>query len=273
MKQAKSIYLGGEIVSADDCDYQSYKFLGLICPYCSEAVFLRSGSIRETTLRNKKQSTQIVQPSFAHYKGSLTSMECENRATTKEGRERIKAIIIESRNQRLELFNKRLWDLIKSDRNIREKKISNIVKSFIDNRELQVLALQTRRYWAEILPRIYEIFDSMREVNDFTASHSLMGSPLKTAEDMAEEKAAFEGYFGTVSKQFHYTVCTEVADFLTTHTSGHAFYWLTRAAIYQMVCLGQKDSTRDPYYICLSIASVIFGTHWLTIIQREFNPD
>jgi hypothetical protein len=268
VKECKSMYLGGAIVSAADCDYQSSKKLGLICPYCSEAVFLRSGSVRETTLRNKQKATQTINPAFAHYKGSLTSMDCENRATTKEGKERIRAIIIESHNQRLELFNRRLWDLIKNDRNIREKKILRRVKSCLTNQELNALSIQARQEWSEILPRIYDTFNYLRQLNSLDGIYARYAGILSD-EEFEEEKATFLNYFGRVSAQFHYTICTEIADFLTTHTSGHAFYWLVKAAINVMLVTGITAHIRDPYYICTTIAGLIYGTHWITIVNRE----
>jgi phage-related protein len=268
MKESKSLYLGGAIVFAADCDYQSSKKLGLICPYCSEAVFLRSGSVRETTLRNKQKATQTINPTFAHYNGSLTSMECENRATTKEGKERIRAIIIESHNQRLELFNKRLWDLIKNDRNIREKKLLRRIKTCLTHQELNSLFIQSRQEWWEILPRIYETFDYLRQLKSPDDAYAGCAGIL-SGEEFEEEKATFLNYFGRVSAQFHYAICTEIADFLSTHTAGHAFYWLVKAAINVMLATGMSAHVRDPYYICTTIAGLIYGTHWITIVNRE----
>lgn len=47
MKYAISMYLAGTIVKSQDCDYESYRDLGLKCPYCSESVFLRRGTLRD----------------------------------------------------------------------------------------------------------------------------------------------------------------------------------------------------------------------------------
>lgn len=40
MQQAVSMFLGGEIINAKDCNHTSNKELGLICPICKKAVFL-----------------------------------------------------------------------------------------------------------------------------------------------------------------------------------------------------------------------------------------
>ncbi|MDJ0689039.1 MAG: hypothetical protein QNJ41_11055 [Xenococcaceae cyanobacterium MO_188.B32] len=62
MRLARSMYLGGTIVSATECDFEDYKRLGLTCPICRQAVYLRSGSIRQQTLRNKKTIEQKIEP-------------------------------------------------------------------------------------------------------------------------------------------------------------------------------------------------------------------
>jgi len=62
MKYAKSMYFGGDIVFADECNYQSAQKLGLKCPFCDSAVFLRSESVR-----NVKGKLQLISPYFAHY--------------------------------------------------------------------------------------------------------------------------------------------------------------------------------------------------------------
>lgn len=46
MEFAKSITLGGDIVYAKDASYKSYTELKLVCVYCGEPVFLKSGYYR-----------------------------------------------------------------------------------------------------------------------------------------------------------------------------------------------------------------------------------
>ena len=88
MFEAKSIYLGGSIVESLDCDYNSYKELGLTCPFCNSAVHLRKGSTRTIEKSGKIYSTR---PYFSHYsvnnEDGLLLNECERRVQTKEGRE------------------------------------------------------------------------------------------------------------------------------------------------------------------------------------------
>ena len=85
MKAAKSMYFGGDIVSAEECDYNSYERLGLKCPFCDHPVFLRAGSSRKN-----KGVEQTVVTCFAHFKGtSVFELNCEVRFKTTVGREKI----------------------------------------------------------------------------------------------------------------------------------------------------------------------------------------
>lgn len=55
METAKSIYLGGRKINANDPQLRKYSYreLGLTCPYCNEPVYLRAGTVNR--------------PHFAHY--------------------------------------------------------------------------------------------------------------------------------------------------------------------------------------------------------------
>ena len=96
MLKAKSMYFGGEIINASECDYATSRNLGLICPFCNSAVFIRSESVRQ---RNGK--IQLVRPYFAHYPGgSETNWDCDKRLHTNQGREQIEKLKIQARDQR-----------------------------------------------------------------------------------------------------------------------------------------------------------------------------
>lgn len=272
MKQAKSMYLGGEIVRAIDCDFSSSKNLGIVCPYCSEAVFLRSGGMRDQTLRNGQKKTQIVNPYFAHYAGgSYNAFECENRSMSAEGRERLRTIAIEARNQRLDLYNRRLWEMFKNDRNIREKRIAAVCRKHFKNpRELEVVSIAARRYWGKILPRVYEFMEmTIEKDRGLEWDEGLKGAIERS--DWERQRDRNIDYYGEVGLKYHRAVCKEIADFLSTRTGGHAFYWLSRHAVY-ILSLGGADSflkKLDDYHLCLTIASQIAIAHWIEQINLE----
>jgi hypothetical protein len=51
MLEARAIYRAGNLVNAGDCDYESFKELGLICPFCDEPVFVVKSPHKNILLR------------------------------------------------------------------------------------------------------------------------------------------------------------------------------------------------------------------------------
>jgi hypothetical protein len=275
MKKAKSLYLSGELIEADQCDYSSSRELGLVCPFCSEAVFLRAGSFRDTTLRNGKKVTQIINANFAHYPGSFLGFDCELRANSKEGKEKLAQLIVESKNQRLKLFNQRFWELFKQDRNLREKKLIVVIKRYFPNlKEVEALSIKSRMQWRSTLSIIYGFLQETAEFFDTISSKEIQSNLRISIQTIEEEKTVNKMYFDSISKQYHYQICTEIVDFLATNTAGLAFYHLTKVAIATMI-LSTPDSKelenliKDPHYICMAIAGQIYGTHWIKILKDE----
>ncbi len=107
MKYAKSMYRGGFIVDVIGCDYGSSKLLGLVCPFCSQAVFVRKQT--QVTVQGK---THYRRSLFAHYPSQGT--ECEIKSKTVEGRKILESIRSESRNQRLSIYCERLSSFLLS---------------------------------------------------------------------------------------------------------------------------------------------------------------
>jgi len=278
MLVAKSIYLSGQLVAAAQCDYQSYKILGLVCPFCSEAVFLRAGTVRDTTLRNGKKVTQSVPPNFAHYSEVFAGTDCELRSKSKEGKEKLEKLIIEAKNQRLKLFNQRLWELFKKDRNVREKKLIDTSKrNFNSLKEVEDLSRITQKWWKSNLQKVYayiqEVSDSFDKITTKEAQYNLGLS----GDVIQEQKEINKKYFDNVSQQFHIQVCKEIADFLCTPTAALAFYRLVQCAIYTMsftppeLADTLKIFMQEPEYLSMTIAGQIYGTHWINILKDEMN--
>ena len=115
MRFAYSIYWGGTIVDAEQCDYESSRKLGLHCPFCNEALFLKIGHTRKMP----DGSFQKVSPCFSHYPGF--GIDCELRAKRPEGEAYIEKLEIESRNQRLILFNKHFIDTVRFRLNLKDE--------------------------------------------------------------------------------------------------------------------------------------------------------
>lgn len=103
MNVAKSLYLGGKIIYANDkrLNYYSYKELGLLCPVCGEPVHFRKGECRK--------------PYFAHFKGTDPKQveECNLRASAYgNSTQGTKSNFIEDKGQRIEIFEKQFLNII-----------------------------------------------------------------------------------------------------------------------------------------------------------------
>lgn len=106
MLEAKSMYHGGELVEAIDVnlDFDSYKELGLLCPFCNEPVFLCGETVKQS---RKTGKLSYVRPHFKHFAGGdPMELTCEKRYYTAEGKRYLDAMRSERRGQRLDLFNR-----------------------------------------------------------------------------------------------------------------------------------------------------------------------
>lgn len=108
MKEAKSMYKGGEIVYASECNYESAKKMGIVCPFCNEPLFWRDEFAK---LAPKSKNIVIIDSHFVHYPNVDGSI-CEKRSITPEGRAFIEQISSESRGQRLRLFERHFLNMI-----------------------------------------------------------------------------------------------------------------------------------------------------------------
>lgn len=99
MRFAASIRYGGQLIESGDVDYNDYKRLGLVCPECKSAVFLRKESERASA-------------HFAHFKASDPGLakECELRVS-RYSQEILERKATQAKNQRLKLLQRWFWDI------------------------------------------------------------------------------------------------------------------------------------------------------------------
>ena len=62
MREALSMYLGGDLISATECDYNTSKEFGLVCPCCHEPVYYCAGSVHEKTEKKKLTKQNHIFP-------------------------------------------------------------------------------------------------------------------------------------------------------------------------------------------------------------------
>lgn len=109
MKIAKSLKYGGELISAEECNYESFKSLMPVCPNCSEPLFLRMGGQRTSKL-GKEYS---VHSHWCHFKGVSEEQVagCELRVSGFTDEDR-KKIANKARGQRLKVIQRRIWRIL-----------------------------------------------------------------------------------------------------------------------------------------------------------------
>lgn len=110
MKLAASLYYGSQLIDAESCDYVTYKELGLLCPHCKEAVFWQA-------FHERQAFGKIVQvpAHFKHFKHKDAALVkiCEARVAQYDQAE-IQKRATQARNQRLKLFQRHFWNIIRS---------------------------------------------------------------------------------------------------------------------------------------------------------------
>lgn len=127
MKTASSIRYGGMLIDANECDYNSFKHLGLLCPICKRTVFLVGETDRSACERkNKDGSTSQVKSShvsayFAHHPevDKNTVNDCELKSSQITVTERL-YLEAKAHNQRQKVFHAHFWKILSTSWMIRE---------------------------------------------------------------------------------------------------------------------------------------------------------
>lgn len=218
------MYRGGFLVNAEQCDYESSRELGIICPFCSQAVFLRRGSFYD---RNGKQI--VAPPAFAHYKNDEPlADDCELRSVRKDGEEYLRQLDIDSHNQRLDLYNKRLWEIIKADMHVTNLKS-------IDKEFGKPWVEQTARLCRHELRRSLDFYlEEARQQWQDQRQNKLFDPKIEQIAELvwtADERCADILKLNSFDQQLHQVVFQEIIEFLSTRTGGYAFQQLFRLAL------------------------------------------
>lgn len=272
MLEAKSMYFGGEIINASDCNYKSTRELGIVCPFCSSAVFLRSHSTREV-----KGKIQLIRPYFAHYPtGNADNFDCEKRSHSKQGRERIEQIKIQARNQRLKLYNAHLWEMIAESHDISYKQLNKARKVF-GERWCEQNSILVRHEWGKCLSSVYTFLDeATREMTSLAKDSTVtLGDFPEIGFQLRSSPEFDEHYLLRCDVNFHKAVCKEVADFLTTNSAGFVFHKLFKYALCTELEAGEgRISVNDwkkikPIAHISAISIAIASTKWTEFLQRK----
>ncbi|NEP81534.1 MAG: hypothetical protein F6K39_27245 [Okeania sp. SIO3B3] len=129
MKYAESLLLGGELIDADNANYDSYKDLLMRCPACGSEVFLSRGFTRTT----KTGRRVVVSSTWKHFKEVDIAVvrQCERRCQYKKTEVQSKNSSI--RRQRLKAYRHRIWELIKKSPLVDTEDLQPRVNSVLDD--------------------------------------------------------------------------------------------------------------------------------------------
>lgn len=269
MKQALAAYLGGLEIVAQKADYETYRELGLLCPCCKEPVFYRSGYSDKL---GKK-----YEPCFVHYSRDK-SAECEHRILTKQGRLELEKAKQAGKNQRLELYNRRLWELFCHDRSDVMQPAPFEIKSKIIKAQsavMQKLCQEDRVYFGKF---IIQYFEGVDRFNIFELDEK---ARLKKNTEF-DRQATLEHtlYFqNKVNQQLHEQILNEIVDFLGTKKS--LFFWRQLLEyVLNHLCLDNRIRSNselanfivqmNPDYFYYEIATVLASTFWADAIAAIF---
>jgi hypothetical protein len=269
MKYATSLYLGGEPIQALDCDHQSSRELGLLCPTCKEAVFLVAGYGFDRAGKRVR-----IDPHFSHYKGG--SYECEMRCNTrtKEDWEKLR---IEAHNQRLDLFNRQFFEvfwaaisegdpLLSKPHPTRDKRCTKQWRNFA--------AIKLRRFWQQQ-------FDMIKDDLEYSIAHCFESSTEEDFSFQNEDSAEIVlGYFRQANRARHSAIAHEALGFLTERTSGYALSRCCGLVIGSLDFIGGEEGRakrdacfQDPREISDLLTGLIASARWLRAIPEFLGVD
>lgn len=277
MQYASAIYWGGDLIAAPECDYESYRNVGTICPYCGSAVHLVASSEKYLKASDRTINARAY---FAHFKAGSDGDDCEARSVSKYAAADREQMAIAAKNQRLKLFNNRLWDLLSEDRNINRRGLKNfrqgiggamigrtlpaVRKVIADSKE------QNHMYFKKMLG--YSVSPSTTVSQ--TTLDAIMAVTKQTKEESQKDMAVQSDYFSQCNQRLHVQVCNEVMDVLATKSGG---YCLERIIAWGLCGLLDQDVgswlslAKNPELdkILLQIVlAMVSGTHWGDAIAK-----
>jgi len=263
MLECRSIYLGGNLIAAIDCDYDSSRDLGLICPFCDQPVFLVRGSEKR---REKSGVTYSVAPHFNHYSAS-EGEQCEARSKTTEGQKWLDEIRIERHNQRLDLFNNHFWDMVRNSHDYPKNPKANISEF-----ELKSLADNVREWWNKHPDQIRDWISQSMTV--FTDPQKALRHSQNIARKLDVEsgvKCLLDLFHTamTVDMKLHEQICNEASDFLKTKKSGIALQKMISAILHKYPdLLKMYHKANHPDVIAVFLVGQIAMTRWNEEFER-----
>lgn len=262
MLVAKSLYLGGQIIFASECDYSFSKKFGLVCPFCFEAVFLKKAFEREQTLRNHQIKLQQVPACFSHYK---TGVFCEKKALTRGGQKELQKLQAIARNQRLELYNQYLWQMFAEYYSI--SSLNSINKN---NRikELEDLIPDVQKQIKKRLPKYKSLVNGSESGFSLHVKQIINNLKLEAKEDVFISK----NYLDKIRLTYNQKVSLEIIEFLASATAKPFLYQVAAFVVGYHLSEKQLFSITSDLlteFICSSIPKI----NWIDLIHEKLKSN
>ena len=214
MKYAKAMRFGGELISAKECDYTDYKKKGLLCPNCSNPVFLVKG--KKGTSKLGKEF--VVEPYFAHYnlpkeQAEVCELRIKNYSQADINRARNKA-----KGQREKFFRKWFWSVIRSAKfSIHDEPLGVKIDYCYEFKEE---AAPVKAYFDSIYPQIRETILGNLDLHLALFIEAYYEALERAEEDTEESKILNQVLLKLLRTNFdiamHIKVCREAFLFLFT---------------------------------------------------------
>jgi hypothetical protein len=256
MKVARAIYMGGCIIESEDAvSYGMSKEKGLNCPFCSNAVFCVAGYTR---IKNGKE--EKISSHFSHYKNEQGE-DCEARALTKEGREYIAKISGQARNQRLTLYNKRMWELLIYQKCI-PKKIKTILNNYYGENQKELISYCVNQWKEDIPGRLKAIEDTIKALSDPSKFKHIN---IEFTEDI---QALMERVKEELDCKIQYAIALEVMAYLGTKNGREVLVKLIELAMFDCIeIFNQLDRIQVNIIHRMAISSIAL-TQWEKAIEQ-----
>ncbi|MBD1995322.1 hypothetical protein H6G00_01585 [Leptolyngbya sp. FACHB-541] len=219
-------------VYASACDYKDYKYLGLKCLECDEAVFLKA------QLQDEK--TFAVKPHFSHFpsKDPAAAQRCKKRVS-RYSPEDLQRISAKGKGQRLKLIQRWFWQVVSN-------------RKIMTAEGLKTIAFCQQHFWQSIPAEKHLFtasFDNFTKavvqlftMKDREALHeaavgliqrleqgdwATVIAPLSIFDQIAQED--FKRLQKSVELRMHKTMVTEILDFLAAPKQQHILHELAQA--------------------------------------------
>jgi hypothetical protein len=224
MLTASAMRYGGPLVDAVDCNYNSFKDLGLTCPFCKQTVFLVGSTSREAHDRKRKDGTTVsvkaVETIVAHFKhhkdvDSARVADCELRSSKLTQFQRKKTYAA-ARNQRSRIFQRRMWQMLQSSVTYRVGDDISLAAIFAYN-----FGPKAPGAIRLLVSSISDAFrdENLPEAKQRLSHHfeALLSESSDFRSDMPDDLAAdMQAWSQSVHQQLQIEICSEVIDFLAT---------------------------------------------------------